>query len=382
MKIFKLALDIDLDKTLEALAVDSGAKTILKNKMHYHLIKIENLHVAAANILKQDALSIGAEVASPKGVITCDEKYVDVILMGTTKHLKTLSKKELAQPFGLKTVAKELAILAKEHPQELQIMGVLNANEDSFYSASRFKPQSAIDKIVQMIDDGADIIDIGAVSSRPGSTPISSEEEMQRIQSIIDLIWKQKLYQKVTFSIDSYAPSVVDYALSRGFTILNDITGLSDDTLCEIAAKHQAKVIIMHMQGTPKSMQQNPHYENVITDITDFFKERIEKALSYGITDISLDIGLGFGKSLEHNLNLIKHLEHFKSLGYPLLVGGSRKSMLDHIRPTPVEQRLPATLALHIEAVNRGASIIRCHDVLEHAQAFSLIKALQDPNQY
>ena len=378
MKIFKLAFDIDVDKALENLHVDTGAKTILKNKMHYHLIKIENLHVAAANILKQDALSIGAEVASPKGVITCEEKYVDVILMGTTKHLKTLSKKELAQPFGLKAVAKELASLVKEHKEEIKIIGVMNANDDSFFAASRFQSSSAVDKILQMIEDGADIIDIGAVSSRPGSDIVTSDEEFTRIQPIIDAIWEQKLFEKIAFSIDSYTPNVVDYALSHGFTILNDITGLSNDSLCEIVAKHKAHVVIMHMQGTPQTMQDNPHYDNIITEVTDFFKERIEKAKSYGITDISLDIGLGFGKSLEHNLTLLKHLEHFKSLGYPLLVGGSRKSMLDHIRPTSIEQRLPATLALHIQAVTRGASIIRCHDVLEHTQAFSVIKALQN----
>ena len=376
MKIFKLALDIDVEKALDDLQVDEGAKSILKNKMHYHLIKIENLHVAAANILKQDALSIGAEVASPKGVITCEEKYVDIILMGTSKHLKTLSKKELAQPFGLKTVAKELAKFTKEHDFDLEVMGVINANDDSFFSASRFQAQTAIDKIVQMIQDGAAIIDIGGVSSRPGSDVVSDDEEFQRVKPIIDTIWEKKLFKEATFSIDSYSPSVVDYALSHGFTILNDITGLSDDRLCEIAAKHKAKVIIMHMQGTPQTMQDNPHYESIISEVSDFFKERIEKALSFGITDIALDIGLGFGKSLEHNLTLLKHLEHFTSLAYPLLVGGSRKSMIDQIKPTVVEQRLPATLALHIQAVNRGASIIRCHDVLEHVQAFSLVKAL------
>lgn len=378
MNIFKLASDIDINQTLMDLKVDEGAKTILKNKMHYHLIKIEKLHVAAANILKQDALSIGAEVASPKGVITCEEKYVDVILMGTTKHLKKLSKKELAQPFGLKTVAKELAKFIKEHTFDLEVMGIINANDDSFFSASRFQAQTAIDKIEQMIGHGADIIDIGGVSSRPGSAVVTTDEELYRVKPIIDTIWKKKLFEKADFSIDSYTPSVVDYALSHGFSIVNDITGLSDDKLCEVVAKHQAKVIIMHMQGTPQTMQKNPHYDNVISEVSDFFKERIEKARSFGIQDITLDIGLGFGKTLEHNLLLLKHLEHFKSLAYPLLVGGSRKSMIDHIKPTAVEERLPATLALHIEAVRRGACIIRCHDVLEHVQAFSLLKALRD----
>ncbi len=378
MKLFALAHDIDTQKALNELNVDSGAMTILNDKMHYHLIKIEKLHVAAANILKQDALSIGAEVATPKGVITCSEKYVDVILMGTTKHLKILSKKELAQPFGLKEVAKELKAFTKDQAYGLKVMGVINANDDSFFSQSRFLSTQAIEKIKEMIEDGADIIDIGAVSSRPGSEIVDAQKELDRAKPIIDAIWEKKLYEKADFSIDSYEPLVVSYALTHGFSIVNDITGLSDDRICELAAKHEAKVVIMHMQGTPQNMQNNPTYDNVITELTEFFQQRIEKAQSFGIKDIVLDVGIGFGKTLEHNLLLIKHLRQFKSLGMPLLVGASRKSMIDHIKPTPVEERLPATLAIHLESAQRGASIIRCHDVKEHIQALSIYKALQE----
>lgn len=378
MKLFKLAHDINIKKALHDLEVDHGALTILASKMHYHLIKIENLHVAAANILKQDALSIGAELATPKGVITCDTKYVDVILMGTSKHLKILSKKELAQPFGLKEVAKLLSHFIKETSQEIEIMGIINANDDSFFSKSRFSSDQALVKIQEMINDGATIIDIGAVSSRPNADTVSETVELERVKSIIDTIYAQKLFEKARFSIDSYTPSVLEYALSHGFTIVNDITGLADDKVCEIAAKHKAQVVIMHMQGNPQTMQKQPEYENIITDISDFFTERIQKALSFGIKDIILDVGIGFGKTLNHNLMLIKHLEHFKSLGYPLLVGGSRKSMINDVLTTPTQDRLAATLALHLEALNRGACIIRCHDVKEHTQAFSITKALKE----
>ena len=377
MKIYKLAHDIDTHKALKELHIDSGASTILHDKMHHHLIKIEGLHVAAANILKQDALSIGAEVATPKGVITCEEKYVDVILMGTTKHLKSLSKKELSQPFGLKTLALELKSFIKKQEVSVDIMGVINANDDSFFSASRFQSTKAVAKIYEMIKDGASIIDIGAVSSRPGSTAVDAQEELSRLRPIIDMIWEEKIFEKATFSIDSYEPLVVAYALEHGFKIINDITGLANNAICELAAQHKARVVIMHMQGNPQTMQENPQYENVVTEVSDFFKKRIEKAQSYGITDICLDVGIGFGKSLEHNLLLLKHLGHFESLGFPLLIGASRKSMIDHILPTPVEERLPATLAIHMEALKRGASIIRCHDVKEHTQALSIHKALQ-----
>lgn len=377
MKIYKLPNDIKTKQTLKNLNVDSGGLAILNDKMHFHLIKIESLHVAAANILKQDALSIGADIASPKGVITCEHKYVDVILMGTTKHLKHLSKKELAQPFGLKAVALELKKFLKNHEHELEVMGVINANDDSFFSQSRFQSSHAVDKIYEMIDDGAKIIDIGGVSSRPGSNAVSTTQELSRVQPIIDTIKHEKLYDKVRFSIDSYKPEVISYALESGFDIVNDITGLEDDTVADIVAAHNAQVVIMHMQGTPQTMQAKPHYDNIITDIDDFFQQRVEKALDRGVKRITLDVGFGFGKILEHNLTLLQHLEHFGHFGYPLLVGASRKSMIDHILPTPVEERLPATLALHLKAVDLGASIIRCHDVKEHVQALSIHQALE-----
>ncbi|MDH5464543.1 MAG: dihydropteroate synthase [Thiovulaceae bacterium] len=378
MRVYELNKDINASRALEKLDVDKGGRTILASKMQYHLIKIEKLHVGAANILKQDALSIGADLAVPKGVILCEKEYVDAILMATTKQLKTLSRKELAQPFGLKKLAKSLQnIHASSDDEPLEIMGVINANEDSFYEKSRFNSDAAIQSIEQMILDGATIIDLGGVSSRPGSKPVSVQEELERVKPIIDVIATKRLCDKVEFSIDSYTPQVVEYALSNGFSIVNDITGLADDRVAEIAAKYGAKVVIMHMLGTPSTMQDAPQYEHLFEDIERFFRNAIEKAKKFGIENIILDVGIGFGKTLEDNLRLIKHLRHFKILGYPLLVGASRKSMIDKILPTKVEDRLSATLAIHLEAVKNGASIIRCHDVKEHYQAFSIEKALK-----
>ena len=251
-------------------------------------------------------------------------------------------------------------------------MGVLNANEDSFFQNSRFNKEDASFRINQMIENGADIIDIGAVSSRPGSKPIPWEEELQRAKPIIDVIYKEKLYEKIKFSLDSYEPKVLEYALENGFSIVNDITGLANDEVCKIASKYKAQVVIMHMQKDPTIMQENPIYEDLIKEINDFFKERIQKAKSFGIEDIILDVGIGFGKTLTHNLKLLKNLEYFKHFGYELLIGASRKSMIDKIVPTPTQQRLPGTLAIHLESINHGASIIRCHDVKEHYQAIKV----------
>lgn len=375
MRVCKISIQ-DTKRVYEMLGCDNGGISILEKKSSLHTLYIENLHVGAANILKQDALSIGADLAVPSGVIIAKEPYVNAILIGTTKHFDILSKKELAQPFGLKNLALQLKTFTHLKKYSTSVMGVINANEDSFFSQSRFEGSSAVTKIEQMIEDGAHIIDIGGVSSRPGSEEVSEQEELQRVKPIIDLIYAQKLYEKVHFSLDSYQPEVLDYALSRGFNIVNDITGLQNDAVCEVAAKYRAKVVIMHMQNKPQTMQNNPTYENVLLDIDDFFTQRIEKAHAFGIEDIVLDVGIGFGKTLEHNLTLLKNLEHFKHFGYELLIGASRKSMIDTIVPTPVEQRLPGTLAIHLEAVKNGASIIRCHDVKEHSQAIKVFEAI------
>lgn len=258
-----------------------------------------------------------------------------------------------------------------------RIMGVVNANEDSFFQGSRFEGSSAINKIEQMITDGASIIDIGGVSSKPGSISVSKEEELSRVKPIIDLIYEQKLFEKIDFSLDSYEPFVLKYALDRGFSIVNDITGLSNDEVCKLSASYNATVVIMHMQNNPTNMQDNPSYKNIIQEVDIFFKERIEKAKFFGIKDIILDVGIGFGKNLEHNLKLLKELAYFKHFNCELLIGASRKSMIDMITPSLVEDRLPGTLAIHLESLNNGASIIRCHDVKEHYQAIKVLETIK-----
>ncbi len=378
MLITKLSPQSDIKGYLKALGVDGGGTSILASKTKTHLFKIENLHVGAANILKQDALSIGADLAVPKGTVLAQDKYVNALLIATTKQLQILSKKELAQPFGLKDLAQELKLHVKAHTPALpKIMGVINANEDSFYKGSRFSGSSAIKKIINMIEEGADIIDVGALSSRPGSTSISQSEELERIKPIIEAIASEKLHTKIDFSVDSYAPKVIDYALSNGFKIVNDITGLDNDEVCRLTASYDATAVIMHMQGTPESMQSAPNYENIVAEVSDFFKLRLKKAEKFGIKNIVLDVGIGFGKTLEHNLELIASLEHFLKFNQPLLIGASRKSMIDKIISSSVEDRLSGTLAIHLKALDNGAEILRVHDVKEHFQALKVYDAIR-----
>jgi dihydropteroate synthase len=357
--------------------VEGGGRRILSEKMELQLYYIQDLHVGAANILKQDALSIGADLAVPKSTILCESPRVDCILMGTRKHMQILSRKELAQPFGLKALAQELKkFLKQEKANRYQIMGVMNANDDSFYSGSRFSEQDAVIRMEEMIEEGADIIDIGAVSSRPGAASVSAEEELERLKPIIDTLYAQRLYEKVQFSLDSYSAPSVSYALEKGFHIINDITGLADDEVCGLIGSYKAKAVIMHMQGTPQTMQKDPRYINLFKEMETFFVERIAKAESFDIKDIVLDVGIGFGKSLEDNLALIKHLGHFKKLHKDILIGASRKSMINMIAPSSAEERLPGTLAIHLKAYENGACIIRTHDVKEHVQAFKVHQAI------
>lgn len=379
MKMKKLSNDTHAIKLLKELGVDGGGVNILASKMKHHLIYIYDLPVGGANILKQDALSIGADLAVPRGTVIAAMPKVDCILIATQKQLQILAKKELSQPFGLKEVALNLKKYASiKKPQETKIMGVVNTNDDSFFQGSRFSGVAAVKKIESMIAEGADIIDIGAVSSRPNAPKVDVKEELRRVQPILDAIYESKLYEESRFSIDSYEPEVIEYALESGFKIVNDITGLRSDQVCKLCASYDASAVIMHMQGTPQNMQNRPSYKDVVTEIFDFFETQIFKAESFGVKDIIVDVGIGFGKTLEHNIELIQNLESFLPLGKELLVGASRKSMIDAIVSSQTDERLPGTLAIHLEAVRNGASIVRVHDVKEHFQALKVVKSLHE----
>ena len=377
MRVEHLGSGTDVAELFNTLDVDDGGRKIMLSKARVHLLLIRDMPVGAANILKQDALSVGADLAVPKGTVVAKTPRVDALLMATERQLMELSRKELAQPFGLKDLAASLKpFYALKHPRTVEIMGIVNTNEDSFFEGSRFRGKRAVERVSTMIEEGADIIDLGAVSTRPGSEPVDAEEELARVRPVIDAIYTAKLHERVRFSIDSYTPAVIAYALEHGFRIVNDITGLADDAVCRLCAEFDATAVIMHMQGTPKTMQADPHYDDLLIEIADFFRERMQKAEAFGIGDVVLDVGIGFGKKLEHNLALIAHLEHFLALKKPLLVGASRKSMINAIDPSPVEARLPGTLALHLEAVRNGAQIVRVHDVQAHVQAVKTVQAL------
>ena len=372
MKMYELSKETPLKDLFDKIGVTKEGSNILQKKANTHYLYIKDLKSPAANILKQDALSIGADLAVPKNCVTCRDEFVEAILFANDSQLLQLSNKEKIQPFGLKELETDFKKFLTKKKRKTQIMGVLNANSDSFFSGSRFSRVGAQKKIEDMIEEGADIIDIGGVSSRPGSIGVDEKEEFDRVRDIIDVVAKYKLFNKTKFSLDSYSPLCIKYALDNGFSIINDITALQNDEVAKLASNYDATVVLMHKLGSTQEMQKEPKYENVILDIDAFLKQRIEKAKSFGIKDIVIDVGIGFGKTLNHNLLLLQNLEHFLHFDYPLLVGASRKSMINMIVPSKVEDRLPGTLAIHLEAKRRGASILRVHDVKEHFQAFKV----------
>ena len=234
MIVERLSDTTNTKKLLKKLGVDSGGINILSSKSKHYIIEIKDLHVGAANILKQDALSIGADLAVPRGTVIAKEPYVNCVLIATHKQLQTLSKKELAQPFGLKDLAHTLQAIVKiKNPKAVEIMGIINANEDSFFDGSRFEGRNALNAIYSMVEEGASIIDIGGVSSRPNAPLVSVAEEIIRVKPILQEIKKSKLYESTRFSIDSYSPEVISLALESGFSIVNDITGLENDEVCK-----------------------------------------------------------------------------------------------------------------------------------------------------
>ncbi len=253
------------------------------------------------------------------------------------------------------------------------IMGIINITPDSFSDGGKYfresKPdfENIINDAIKMEREGADFIDIGGESTRPGAEKIPTNEELERVIPVIEQL-SQKI--KIPISIDSYKSEVVEEAFKVGAEIVNDISGFTfDKNLPEIVSKYNKSCILMHIKGTPSNMQINPQYENVVKEVYNFLENSKEIAENTGIKQIILDVGIGFGKTLEHNIKLLTELSEFKRLGYPLLIGLSNKSFIDKIIPTPVKERLYGTIAANVIAILNGGNIIRVHNVLENKRA-------------
>lgn len=265
-------------------------------------------------------------------------------------------------------------VLSLEVPQ---VMGILNLTPDSFSDGGKFHTlENALFQVEKMLSEGANIIDIGGYSTRPNAEHISAEQEIDRIYDITHTLLKT--FPTAIFSVDTFRSVVADEMLKLGVHIINDISGGTDDAqMFDIVAKYDAPYILMHKQGTPQTMQINPHYENVVEEIWQFFVTQISKARAAGIKDVILDVGFGFGKTMTHNYTLVNELQRFCLLGLPILMGISRKSMLYKLFGVLPNDVLSLATALHLQGLQAGAKILRVHDVKEAVQIIKVYEMLQ-----
>ena len=368
MKIQKISAKSDFNALCAKLKVHKMGKKIMSEKKELHFFLIKEISLAAINILKQDALSCGAEVLSPENAILGGKELSTAVLIANEKQLKSLEKKEALQ---------DSRYLKLEFPNTKispnpEIMGVLNITDDSFNPKSRVDEKSIANRASQMIESGASWLDIGGASTRPDSVYIGARAEFERVKSAVDILKSSNIAKKAKLSIDTFDENCAKYALENGITLLNDIS--ANPALAKIASEYGAKYCLMH--GGIKGSSE-PVNGDIIELVDEFFERKIKECENVGLKreNIILDIGIGFGKSHEQGLVLIKNLEHFLRFGCPLLVGASRKSIINAYHPSSVENRLAGTLFLHQKAIENGASIIRVHDSLEHAQLLALHSA-------
>ncbi len=265
-------------------------------------------------------------------------------------------------------------LLAIDHPI---IMGILNLTPDSFYDGGRYNTKKNIlNRVEQILSEGAEIIDIGAFSSRPGSEKVSSQEESQRLFPALQII--RKKYPDTIISVDTYRSEIAKKTVSDfGVQLINDISaGEMDENMFQTMASLKVPYIMMHMLGTPKNMQKNPHYDNLMQDISDYFAKKIEELRFLGLNDIILDPGFGFGKTIDQNYELLKRLHEFKIFEFPLLVGLSRKSMIYKYLDTTPQEALNGTSVLHTIALLNGAHILRVHDVRQAMETIKLVQKI------
>ena len=257
------------------------------------------------------------------------------------------------------------------------VMGIVNVTLDSFSDGGKcLDPREAVEQALRMAADGADIIDIGGESTRPGAEPVSMDEELARV---LPVIWKLAGEIPAAISIDTYKSEVAAAALEAGAEIVNDVGGLRDSSMAAVAAQAGAALIVMHMQGTPQTMQQHPQYQDVTAEIREFFRQSFDRAIACGMTpeQVAFDPGLGFGKSVEHNLTLVRHAADLRVAGRPLVMGASRKSFLAKLTGAPaMEDRLGPTLAANAVGIAMGMNIFRVHDVLENVRALKIASAV------
>ncbi|MDD5456680.1 MAG: dihydropteroate synthase [Candidatus Margulisbacteria bacterium] len=397
--LYKLSTD-DWPVLFDKIGVDAYAYEKLAAKNTIYFFYLKNIPAVAANIIKQEALSKGGEAVVSRETMVKPESLTDVLLTLNGRQLQVFCSDLADQPFGLKELAGQLLIIKENVMSPLKpvkigktsfdfnkkpfLMGILNVTPDSFSDGGKFDTVGkAVTHAAEMLKNGADIIDIGGESTRPGSREISAEEESARVLPVIKAILKK--FPGTLISIDTWKAEVAEKALKAGAVMVNDISaGTFDAKMFQTIARYKVPVVLMHTPGKPRSMQKNIRYNDLLTDIYTFFQERIKVAVNQGVKKelIIIDPGIGFGKKLEHNLELIKRINIFRGLGRPILLGPSRKRFIGDITGRDEAGRMPGTAVAVALGVNNGANIVRVHDVKELKDVLLVTTAIMKGGSY
>lgn len=372
---------------IRKIGVDAASIPWLSPKALFITMKLQNISTFAANIIKQEMLGKGGDVAVNRGVANFSTKTSDILIMGTYSQYNKLIYKLEMQPGSLRDIAEEikriligLDIGKPEYfecgkyklpiGEKTYIMGILNVTPDSFSDGGKYNnTESAVKRVKHMIENGADIIDIGGESTRPGHQPVDSIEEINRVVPVIEVLAKEF---NIPISVDTSKAVVADRALKAGAHIVNDVWGLQKDpALAEVVARYGAGVVMMHNNN-------NSEYHDLMGDIIKFLRKSIELAEKTGIRreNMVVDPGIGFGKNLDHNLEVMRRLKELSTLNLPVLLGTSRKSLIGNILDLPVDERLEGTSATVTLGIANGADFVRVHDVREMARVVRMTDAM------
>jgi dihydropteroate synthase len=382
---------------LKKINVSSQGVEVMSPKALGCSIKLTDVKLGAANILKQEMLSVGGDAAVARGVVNGKEEFSDVILLGNADKIKKLIKKLKHQTiFDLPKIQNDLQIMLTQllgttkfslncagkdlDLSKTRVMGILNVTPDSFSDGSKFmRLDNAIAQAKEMIANKVDIIDIGGESTRPGADSVSTEEELKRVIPVIKAI---RVFSDVIISIDTSKAVVASEAIAAGADIINDVSALEGDEkmLRVLQENPDIPIILMHKKGTPQTMQINPYYDDVIDEIISYLADKINFCESNGIAKerIVIDPGIGFGKRQEDNLKIIQRLKEFHTLGVPILLGTSRKGFIAKIYDSTPEEREEATLATTAFAFQSGVQIVRVHSVLSNVRLLQTLQAIKD----
>lgn len=361
--IIKELVTKNIESELEKIGFDIAYRKKACDKFLYKTFKILDLTLPQANILKQTALSFGADCAVHREILVAKIEKTDVILGGSFSQIKKICEKLKMQPFSLKNLADSILKQLETNKRETKLVGILNITPDSFSDGGLYiTPQKAIEHLQKMIDEGADMIDIGAESTRPYSTNVSAKEQIERLNPIFNELTKIN----IPISIDTKSSEVARFALDNGASIINDVSGMDfDPQIIEVVAKYNAGIIIQHSTSKTESI---PNYNDVVEEVYLSLSKKIEIAQVAGVKNIIIDPGIGFGKAKEHNFEILNRIEEFYSLNLPIMLGISRKSFLNSSNSEDNSLKDALTIALSYPLIQKGVDYLRVHNVALHKQ--------------